>query len=252
MLFRSLRRLGLEPVVCDVTDSAGLKAAAGALPDLDAVCHCVALDRTSGQSMQQVYVQGLHNVLDAWRISRVRRIVYVSSTSVYGQTGGEEVDESAVTQPQEESGRIVLEAERMLTVLPNAVVLRVAGIYGPGRLLRRRTIVPGAPIVADPEKWLNLIHVEDGAAAVLAAAERGAPGQVYNVADGSPVQRRDFYTLQARLLNAPEPRFVLPALDAPLPPHERANRRIVNRKMREELGVELSYPSYEKGLAASV
>ena len=119
-------------------------------------------------------------------------------------------------------------------------------------MLRNKAIQAGEPIVADPDKWLNLIHVDDAAATVLAAEARAKPGAVYNVCDGHPVRRRDFYTAMAQLLNAPPPRFLPPSADAPLPPHESANRRLINRRMREELGVELRYPTYQEGLAAAV
>ena len=94
-------------------------------------------------------------------------------------------------------------------------------------------------------KWLNLIHVEDGVAAVLAAEERGKPGATYNVSDGHPVRRREFYEQLAKHLGAPPPRFVAQLVDAEL-----VNRRIANRKMREELAVQLHYPSYQNGLTA--
>src|SRR5262249_43145601 len=145
----------------------------------------------------------------------------------------------------EESGRVVLEAERLIRgawVDGPIQVLRFSGIYGPGRLIRRQSLESGEPIVGDAEKWLNLIHVDDGAAAVVAVAERGGQGEVYNICDDHPVRRRDFYMELARLLGAPEPCFVPPAPGAPLPPHERANRRISNQRMREELGVTLQYP----------
>jgi nucleoside-diphosphate-sugar epimerase len=242
-----LRGQGLEPVVCDVLELESLRA----LPAAATVLHCVGLDRSSGQSMREVYVEGLANVLA--RLPGPGGFLYVSSTSVYGQRGGEDVDEGAATEPEEESGRVVLEAERVLhAARADAVVLRFAGIYGPGRLLRRQMVEAGEPIVGDADRWLNLIHVEDGAAAVLAAEARGRPGAVYNVGDDRPVRRRDFYRRLAQVLGAPEPRFVTPAPDAPLPPHERANRRIVNRRLREELGLALRYPSYEEGLTASV
>jgi nucleoside-diphosphate-sugar epimerase len=242
-----LRRLGAEPVVADVLDPGSLKA----LPRVDTALSCVGYDRSAGRSMREVYVNGLANILAA--LPAPGRFFYVSSTGVYGQQDGEEVDETAATEPQEESGRVVLEAERLLRGrLPGAVVLRFAGIYGPGRVLRRQAVEAGEPLVGDPEKWLNLIHVEDGAAAVLAAEARGEPGAVYNVCDDRPVRRRDFYALLARLLGAPEPRFVPPAPDAPLPGHERADRRVTNRRLREELNVRLRYPSYEDGLRASL
>jgi nucleoside-diphosphate-sugar epimerase len=179
------------------------------------------------------------------------RLLFISSTSVYGQTNGEEVDELSPTQPREEAGQALLRAEQFLhDGWPDAVVLRFAAIYGPGRLLRSKAIQAGEPIVADPDKWLNLIHVEDGADAVLAAEARAKHSAVYNVCDGHPVRRREFYTRMAEVLAAPPPRFVLPAPDA-LPPHETANRRVSNRRMLDELKVKLRYPNYDEGLRAS-
>jgi nucleoside-diphosphate-sugar epimerase len=241
-----LARLGLEPVRCDVLELPSLRG----LPAADTVLYSVGFDRGAGRSMRAVYVNGLDNVLAA--LPAPGQFLYVSSTGVYGQCHGEEVDETAATEPAEESGRVVLEAEGVLRRrLPAAVVLRFAGIYGPERLPRAQALRAGEPLVGDPEKWLNLIHVEDGAAAVLAADGRGRPGAVYNVADDRPVRRREFYGLLARLLGAPEPRFVPPAPDAPLPAHERADRRVGNRRLRQDLAVELRYPTYREGLAAS-
>jgi nucleoside-diphosphate-sugar epimerase len=235
-----LRRLGAEPVVCEVLDPDSLRLARA-----DTVLYCVGFDRAAGASLRDVYVRGLANVLD--RLPPPGRLLHVSSTSVYGQDGGGEVDETAATEPQDESGRVVLEAEEVLRArLPAAVVLRFAGIYGPGRLLRRRqALEAGEPFLGDPERWLNLIHVEDGAAAVLAAEARARPGEVYNVCDDRPVRRRDFYALLAELLGAPPPRFV-PG------PAERANRRISNRRLREELRGKLHYPNCTEGLPASI
>ena len=215
----------------------------------DTILYAVGLDRASGASMRTVYVDGLANVLD--HLPKPSRLIYISSSSVYGQTDGDWVDEDSPTEPQEESGQIVLEAERLLrTRLPEAIILRFAGIYGPGRLLRRKAIEAGEPIVGDAEKWLNLIQVEDGARAVLAAAERGQPGRIYNVCDDQPVRRREFYSELARCLDAPAPRFVTPPADQPVPPHEKGNRRIRNRRMREELGLTPRFASFVEGLRA--
>jgi nucleoside-diphosphate-sugar epimerase len=242
-----LRRLGAEPLRCDVLEPATLRA----LPAADTVVYCVGFDRAAGASRRDVFVTGLANVLAA--LPAPRRFVHVSSTGVYGQCNGEAVDEESATEPPEEAGRVVLEAERLLRGRdPGAVVLRFSGIYGPGRLLRGDAVRAGEPIVGDGDRWLNLVHVADGAAAVVAAAGRARPGAVYNVSDDRPVRRRDFYGLLARLLGGPEPRFVPPPPGAPLPAHERANRRILNRRLRAELGLTLRYPSYEEGLPASV
>jgi len=238
------RANGWEPVLADV-----LKPDSLDLPHADVVVHAVGLDRRSGASMRDVYVGGIANVLK--RLPRPGRFIYVSSSSVYGQTDGEWVDESSPTEPQEESGRIVLETEHTLRKAnPDAIVLRFSGIYGSGRLLRRQTIEAGEPIVGDVEKWLNLIHVEDGAAAVVRAFD-ATLGSTFNICDDEPVRRRDFYRELARCLGKPEPRFVAPPAEQPTPPHEKGNRRIRNEAMRRGLGVELEYPNYRVGLAAS-
>jgi nucleoside-diphosphate-sugar epimerase len=237
----------VEPIVCDVLNPSSLTS----LPRVETVLYAIGFDRTSGASMRSVYVDGLANVLA--HLPKPKRLIYVSSSSVYGQADGGWVDETSPTEPLEESGRIVLAAEAILRAkLPDAVVLRFAGIYGPGRLLRRQAIEKGEPIVGDADKWLNLIHVEDGARAVLAAEERGESGRVYNVCDDHPVRRRYFYATLARLLRAPAPKFVRPPPEQPTPPHEQAHRRINNRRMKEALRVELRYANYDEGLRASV
>lgn len=234
---------GVEPIVCDVLDLASLRN----LPPVDTVLYAIGFDRASGATMRAVYVDGLANVLS--HLPRPKRFIYVSSSSVYGQTDGGWVDETSPTEPGEPSGQIVLDAESVLrTKLPEAIVLRFAGIYGPGRLLRRQTIEKGDPIVGDADKWLNLIHVEDGARVILATEANGRAGRFYNVCDDHPVRRRYFYATLARTLGAPEPTFVTPP-DAP-PPHEKAHRRINNRRMKEELRVDLHYPDYDQGLRA--
>jgi nucleoside-diphosphate-sugar epimerase len=237
----------VDPILCDVLQPASLRT----LPQVETVLYAIGFDRTSGASMHAVYVDGLTNALT--HLPAPKRFLYISSSSVYGQTDGGWVDESSPTEPQEMSGQVVLEAEAVLRAkLPGAVVLRFAGIYGPGRLLRRQRIEQGEPIAGDADKWLNLIHVEDGARAVLAAQQYGQPGRVYNVCDDHPVRRRYFYATLARVLGAPEPRFMSPPADQPTPPHEKAHRRINNRRMKQELQAELRYPDYEQGLRASL
>jgi nucleoside-diphosphate-sugar epimerase len=240
-----LRRMGLEPILADVLEPHSLEA----LPPVSSLVFCVGLDRSAGVPMRRVYVEGLANVLAelARSGSSPDRFLYVSSTGVYGQGDGTEVDETAVTEPTDESGRIVLEAERLLRERwPDAIILRFAGLYGPGRLIGARGLSNGEPLTGDPRRWLNLIHVEDGAAAVLAAEERGRPGESYNVGDGHPVARQDFFTCLAGLLGVAPPVFRGHGEE------ERGNRRIGNRRLREELGLRLRYPSYAEGLPASL
>jgi nucleoside-diphosphate-sugar epimerase len=241
-----LRLLGLTPIVGDILQPETLES----LPPARVVLYAVGFDRSSGASFREVYIDGLRNVLEALPHTP-ERFLYVSSTGVYGQSDGEEIDENAPTDPRDDNGQILLEAERLLQrELPMAIILRFAGIYGPGRLMRRAAVEKGEPIGGDGEKWLNLIQVEDGARAVLAAEQRGRPGSVYHVSDGHPVRRSEFYAYLAELLNAPPVRFEPPG--RPAPRDERGNRRISNRKMREELGAELLYPNYLEGIKALV
>ncbi len=190
--------LGIEPVIADVLRPASLRE----LPSADRVFYCVGFDRSSGAAMRAVYVDGLQNVLDHLPLS-AKRIVYASSTGVYGQTSGEWVDEDSLTDPLHESGRVCLEAERRVRAWAEAhsltpVVLRFAGLYGPGRIVRRTILERGEPIPGDPDKFLNVVHVDDAVRASAAALNADAPASVYLVADDRPVTRREYYSVAAR------------------------------------------------------
>ncbi len=233
----TLAAVGFEPIVGDVLDPGSLRA----LPAASTILYAVGLDRAAGRSMRDVYVGGLRNALAA--LPEGGRFIYVSSTSVYGQMDGSIVDEDSPTEPLEENGRIVWEAEQTLREFrPDATILRFAGIYGPNRWLRKQPLLRGEPYLGDAEKWLNLIRVEDGVRAVF-AAEQAAPGGTFNIADDHPATRREFYTELARLLGAPEAKFE----PAPQPVRE-ANRRISNARARAQLGFVPEFPSYREGL----
>ncbi|HEX3152142.1 MAG TPA: SDR family oxidoreductase [Gemmataceae bacterium] len=232
-----LRALGIEPVIGDVTDPT-LQ-----LPTADVVLYAVGLDHSAGVPMRDVYLGGLTNVLSS--LSGARRFVYVSSTSVYGQADGSWVDEVAPTEPAAESGKIVLECEQFLRARrPDIIVLRFAGIYGPKRVIRRAAVERGEALATDPDGWLNLIHVADGARAVIAAAERATAGSTFNVSDGRPVTRRGFYEEMAQLLGAPPPSFT--------PANERTNRQIDNGRLRAELAFRPQFPDYRSGLRDAI
>jgi nucleoside-diphosphate-sugar epimerase len=237
-----LRATGLEPIVGDVLQPESLQD----LPEASCVLCAVGHTHRTGHSRQSLYVEGLRNLLD--HLPAPGRFLYVSSTSVYGQHDGEEVTEESETMPLEESGQAILEAEQFLRErLPEAMILRFAGIYGPGRLLREQTVRAGEPLPTDSNLWLNLIHVDDGASAVAAAERRGKPGETYNICDDHPVLRGEFFQHLAQLLDAPAPRF-----DSDLVGGRQANRRVSNRKMHEELKVNLQYPTFQEGLAQAL
>lgn len=234
---------GLRSVIGDVLDSDSLRK----LPAAETVLYAVGFDRTSQVSKRTVYVDGLINVLRAVG-STCQRFVYVSSTSVYGQDSGELVDESSPTAPIEENGCICRDAEAVVRqAKSDAIVLRLAGIYGPGRLLARvEQFRRGERLTGNPEAWLNLIHVDDAVRAVLAAETRGIPGTTYLVCDDRPLLRREYYTTLAEQVGAPPPQFEELAADAP--ERRRLNKRCVNRRLRDELRVELRFPTVIDGL----
>jgi nucleoside-diphosphate-sugar epimerase len=240
---------GLHPVIADVMNVPSLRD----LPTADTVLYAVGLDRQSGRSMREVYVDGPRHVLDALP-SETKRVIYISSTGVYGQDDGSWVNEDSPCEPKRENGRVCLEAEDLLrahAMGKRAVLLRLAGIYGPGRMPNADALLAGEPIAVSPEGLLNLIHVDDAASIVQAVADHPEPADLYTVSDGQPALRREYYAEAARLLGAPLPRFATP--DDPANRAERAaNRRISNRRLMRDLGLKLRYPSYKEGLAASL
>ena len=237
----SLASIGIEPIVGDVLHPESLQR----LPPAATVLYAVGMDRSAGASMHDVYVGGLKNVLDA--LPDCARFIYVSSTGVYGQSDGDWVNEDSPTEPTEESGRVVLEAERLIkSRLTSFTILRFAGLYGPDRLLRKAAILKGEPLVGDSEKWLNLIHVDDGADAVLALEAHISSGETYNIVDNEPTHRRDFYELLAKLLNAP------PAAFDHRPEPGSANRRVGNRKVTNAVNWRPRLFNYQQGLPAAV
>jgi len=247
-----LAALGVRPIVADALDLATL----GALPAVSRVVHCVGYDRKSAAAKRAVYVDGARHVLSRLPAGP-DRLVYVSSTSVYGQTGGEWIDESSPAEPRTEAGRICLDAEKVATdwgreAGVGVVVLRCAGLYGPGRIVRRSLIERGEAIPGEPEKFLNLIHIDDAARAVVAALDAPAPGPLYLACDDRPVTRREYYQIAADCLNAPPPRFFTPEPGSPEAARDLASRRVSNRRMKDELGVRLMYPDAAAGVPAAL
>ena len=191
-----------------------------------------------------------------------RRILYISTTGVYGDCGGDWVDERRPARPQVDRARRRHDAEQQLTAWRAAgrgevVILRVAGIYGPGKLPLER-LQRGLPMVDAAEApWTNRIHIDDLVATCEAAMERGRDGEVYNVSDGTPGNMRDYFDRVAALYRLPRAPSIRLAdadqrLSQGLMSYLRESRRLDNRKMLEELEVILRYPDLETGLAACV
>jgi nucleoside-diphosphate-sugar epimerase len=245
---------GWTPVVADVMQPQPLRE----LPQFDSVLYAVGFDHTAGVSKRDVYVQGFSRVLEVLS-GRCHRFVAISSSSVYGQNDGELVDESSPAHPSTESGQICLDAEQALwswrdqqtRTIVN--VLRLAGIYGPRRLLARlETLRAGQPLSGRPDAWLNLIHGDDAASLAIAAMEHGRDRSVYLGVDEEPVRRGDFYLQLARLIGAPLPKFSgEPGLRA-RGSENGLNKRLTNPQTRQELAVRLRFPCYREGLEQSI
>lgn len=238
---------GLRPIVGDVTDP----RLDFPLRHVDAVLWAVGYDRSAGRAMRDVYVEGLQRGLDLLPAS-TGRFLYVSSTGVYGPSAGDWVDERSACEPTREGGRVCLAAESRLQEHPlgrRAVILRLAGIYGPGRIPRRADIEAGRPLAVPSEGYLNLVHVEDAARIVLAAEQHAPLPSLYVVSDGHPVPRADYYRYLAELLGAPDPKFIPPDPEDPASRRAAADKRIRNDRLRAELPVTWQFPSYRAGLA---
>ncbi len=214
----SLAEAGVEPRILDVTtaDWPGFFDETG-LPDT--LFWSVGFDRTAGSSYHDVQVTALTRMLDslagasgrasAQAEARVRRprVIFCSSTGVWGDEAGEVVDETTPVNPAREAGRALVAAEAVLAAhaAGPGTALRFAGLYGPGRLPRLDDLRAGRPIAADPDTWLNLIQIDDAARVVEAVADAPTPGTLYVVSDGNPIVRREWYEQLATRSGSPPP-----------------------------------------------
>lgn len=242
---------GIRSLVFDVAQPIEVPAPA----DLETVLFAVGFDPHAGRSIRELYVDGLARVL-AWLPPAVQRFIYISSTGVYGSFQGDWVDEDSPCEPQREGGKACLAAEQLLWGSPLAdrsVVLRLAGIYGPGRIPRASDLLAGKPLDADPTGYLNLIHVADAARIVLLADEkREMTARTLLVSDGHPVLRGEYYAELARLLGAPPPQFESAASPAPVAKRGAADKRISNARLMRELAPTFQFPDFRSGLADAV
>jgi nucleoside-diphosphate-sugar epimerase len=189
-----------------------------------------------------------------------RRVVYLSTTGVYGDCGGEWIDETRAPAPAAERAYRRLDAENRWRDWSREsggelVILRVAGIYGPGKLPLAR-LESGRPMVAESDSPItNHIHTLDLVEICQIAMARGEPGEVYNVCDGHPGSMTGYFNTVADFIGLPRPPLIsLQDAKAQLTPgmlsYLGESRRLSNRKLIDELGVTLGYPTLAEGLPA--
>lgn len=248
-----LSAAGIHPLTGDVTRPGDLAT----LPEsLDWVVNTVSSNRGGTTEYRDVYLEGTRSLIAALSSIDIRRFAYTSSTSVYGQTDGGWVDELAPATPAGATGRLLVETEQLLLSATKArqspaVILRVAGIYGPDRGdLFQKYLRGEARVNGDGSRWLNMIHRDDVASALHVALESGQPGEIYNAADDEPVSQLGFF----RWLDSQLKRGIPPtAGESEAASRKRGvtNKRVSNQKLRA-LGWRPAFPTFREGYAAAV
>jgi nucleoside-diphosphate-sugar epimerase len=194
---------GVKPIAADLGDSASLRRA---LPGaLDAAVYAAAPSTRTPAAYRAVYVEGLVRLIDT---ARVPRLLVVSSTSVYGQDGGEWVDEGSPTEPTAWSGRLVLEGEALARVRqPDACAVRLGGLYGPGRARLVDAARAGRlAYQSDPPRYTNRIHRDDAAGALAHLLVRPRRAPVYVAVDREPAREETVQRWLAARVGGPPPR----------------------------------------------
>lgn len=187
------------------------------------------------------------------------RIIYLSATSVYGDTGGQVVTEQSPAEPNSAMGKRRLDAEQLFQEFGAGhgipvVILRVSGIYGPGRLPLMQ-IAQGQPLLKEElARPSNRIHVDDLVQVCLQVLEQGSG--IYNVSDGHPASMTAYFNACADALGKPrQPQVELEEAQRTMPPllltYFRESRVVDNTRMLQELGITLIYPDMLPGIAAS-
>ena len=247
----------VDAVRADATDPASLDA----LPDADAVVFAASSGGRGADAAREVYVDGLRNVIEAYveRPSSPDRLVYTSSTGVYGDHDGGWVDEETPIDPTTEKTRVLAEAERIaLETASDAgidgTVARFAGLYGPDRYRLERYVE--GPVTAG---YLNMVHRNDAAGAVRYLLETdSARGEPVVVVDDEPVDKHAFADWLADECGVSRPekrskaeRIAAGDLSAAAERRVRTSKRCSNDRLRA-LGYEFAYPTFREGYRDAV
>lgn len=243
---KELQAAGIKPLVADITRPETLAKLPGGF---DWVVNCVAAGGGAA-NYRLVYLEGTRNLLAWLGAAPPEKFVYAGSTSVYAQYDGSVVTEESPADPVAETAKILRQTENVLLAAARksfpAVILRVAGIYGPGRGHWVKQFLRGeARIEGDGSRWLNMIHRDDVVGGIIAALKNGRAGEIYNASDDEPVSQLNFFAWLAEILGKPLP----PAV--PETPDERKRgvtaKRVSNTKLRTELKYEFRFPDFRAG-----
>lgn len=249
-----LKAAGLQPLIADITQL-------GELPQLpgpfDWVVNTVASNKGGVDEYREVFLHGTRNLIEWLAPTPLKKFVYTSSTSVYGQTDSSLVKEASVTEPTSPTSRLLVETEKLLLEAVRkknfpAIILRVAGIYGPERgHLFLKYLKNEARISGKGERIINMIHRDDLVNVILAALKSGRPGEIYNAVDDEPVAQIHFFRWLSETLGKWMPPFATEEENADRK-RGLTNKKVSNRKMKMELGVQLKYPTFRQGYTAEI
>lgn len=246
-----LREAGCKPIVGTWHAPETLRG----LPSIDRVLVSIP-HREESDLAEDTHAAGLAHLsraIESQSSSVDPQWIYLSTTGVFGECNGEELNEDSPVSPTRIGPRVAVAAERWLAEnLPDcSTVTRLAGIYGPNRIPLASKLRDGEPLSVPLEGYLNLVHVDDIARIVLHALEHPLQERLYLLSDGQPVIRREFYAELARLCGVSSPRFVVPAQGGPKS-RRATSKRIDPSRILAETGYHLSYPSYREGLVQSL
>ena len=241
---------GFHPLVMDVTKPATFAA----LPnDVEVAVVSVGFDRRSNDDIRTVYVDGFENVL-SWLPSHLKHLIYISSTGVLASSDGEWIDESAPAVPTRPGGKAHLEAEQLLNrgrFAQRSTILRLAGIYGPGRIPRLSAVLKKQWHLLPAKGHVNLIQVEDAAAIVNCVLEKQLTARIYHVADGQAATRREIYEFVAAETGSGIVDWNT-TTDAMVAIRSSGDKRISNRKLLTETQYQFRFPDYQSGIRDSL
>ncbi len=231
------------PIIgCDISDGESVRRAREELgKSVKYLFQCASSKGGGVLEYRKVYLNGVRNIL-SWL--RPERIFFLGSTSVYGQKDGGWVTEESPTCPGTERGEILLAAEKEV-LGADGVVARLAGLYGPGRSVHLvKVSEQRAVIEEDGSRWINQIHRDDAAAALLHLVGLESPPRIINLSDCTPIQQKELYTMIAQHFG-----MVVPP-NGPSLPRKRgdSNKRVSNRLLLS-LGWRPLYPSFETFLS---
>lgn len=229
-------------ISCDLTDA----AAVDALPDVDAVAITVSSDERSVAAYRRAYVDTITTLRSSYegRDDTPGRWLFTSSTAVYGDTGGDWVDEDTPTDPSSDTGAVLVEAEQALLAMPGTVTVRLGGIYGPGRTRLLDQVRRGEATCPPDPAYTNRIHLDDIAALCHLLLVADEVPDVVNGVDDDPAERCDVLRWLAEALGAPAPTTSDTG-------RTRSNKRVRNDRLHA-LGLTLTHPTFRSGYAAMI